>query len=100
MPEPRVHELESVWARRNKLGNLLLGKVCTIFWMPGIANFIERIDQGILVMGLESNAEVVVPSCQQAGGGHALPLHRDRISCMLHMHDVPSWCEWCRETMY
>ncbi len=76
-----------------------------VIWIPGIANLVEHVNQGVLVVfkphhenaliGVECNVEV------DHGVGRrrtqALPILQDRIPCVLHMHVVPTLCEGRRE---
>lgn len=65
-------------------------------WMAGIADIVERIDQGVLVVRLEGNAEVNRGS--NGRRAQTIPFRRDSIPFMLHVHVVPTWYNWCRET--
>ena len=59
--------------------------------MSGIADFIEYVNQGLLVVRFESNAKVNRSS--NGRGAQALPVLRDRAPCVFHMDDVPIWCD-------
>src|SRR6266702_1514402 len=58
-------------------------------WMPGTADLVESVDQAVLVVGLECNAEVDRDASRR--WSQALPSHRDSIPCMLHTLVVPTW---------
>ncbi len=59
--------------------------------IPGIADLVEHINQGILMAGFGRNEEV--DRC--AGGRLAqdLPVRRDSIPRMFHVYVVPTWRE-------
>jgi len=59
-----------------------------VLWMPGIADLIEYVNQGVLVVRLERNVEV-----DRGAGGRvteALPVNWDSIPGVLHMRVIPS----------
>ncbi len=59
--------------------------------MPGIADLIERVNQGVLVSGMERNVEA-----NRSAGGRvtkALPVGWNGIPGMFHTHVIPRWWE-------
>ncbi len=60
-----------------------------------IADPIERVNQGVLVVGPESNAEVHRDAGRRES--QALPVHQDSIPCIFPRNVVPAWCGVCRE---
>lgn len=91
--EPRVHEFECVWVWCDKLSNLFFGQVCTVFWMPGVADFVKSVNQGILKAGFERNIDVDRGTSR--GLAQPLPIGRDGNPPVLHghWHVVPTWYE-------
>ena len=63
--------------------------------MLWVANLVEGVNQGVLMVGLERKVEV------DRGLGlrvpHALPVLRNGIPCMHYLHSTPTLCERSRE---
>jgi hypothetical protein len=61
--------------------------------MLGLADLIERVNQGVLLVRLERN--VKVDGCTSGGMIVVLPLYRNRIPRMLHPRVVPTRYDRC-----
>ena len=60
-----------------------------VLWMSGVADLVEHVNQGVLVVRLEHNVEI---GCGVGGRAtKALPVIGDGIPGVLHMGVVPSW---------
>ena len=100
MFKPGVDEPKCLWVRRD----LLLGQVCAIseteqsthefrrerksggediLWVPGIADLVERVNQGILRVCLERNVEAGWRESK------ALPVGRDGTPRVLQPYIIP-----------
>ncbi len=64
--------------------------------MAGIADLVERVNQGVLTVGLQCQVEVN----RGISGWRAQSLRvlRDGIPYVLHPHFVPTWCKGSRDT--
>ena len=63
--------------------------------MVGTADFVQGVDQGVLVLGLECNVEIDGGVSTRVA--QARPVHWDRIPLVLYMHVFPTWCEGRRK---
>ena len=57
--------------------------------MPGIADLIERINEGVLTAGLESNVKINHVSGWP--GAQAVPIIRGGSPNMIQAHVLPMW---------
>jgi hypothetical protein len=57
--------------------------------MSGVTDLVERVDQCILFMRLESNVQV--DGCAGRGMALAFPLGGDGVPRVFHSHVVPMW---------
>jgi hypothetical protein len=58
-----------------------------VLWVPGLADLVKGIDQGVLAVGLERNMEVDRGAVGRVT--HADPVVRDGIPLVLYKHFVP-----------
>ncbi len=62
-----------------------------VLWVSGIADFVERIDQGVLAVGLKRKVEV-----DRGAGGRvtqSLPVGRGGIPRVFHTYVIPKSCK-------
>jgi len=55
--------------------------------MPGAADLVKRVDQGVLTLGLERNVKVDCGARRRAA--QALPVLRDGVPGVLDVHVIP-----------
>ncbi len=56
--------------------------------MLGVADLVEGVNQGVLVVGLQR--EVEVNRCASGRVAQVLPILRDGVPCVLHPRFVPT----------
>jgi len=60
-----------------------------VLWMPGAADLVKLVYQGVLTLGLERNVKVDCGVRRRAA--QALPVLRDGVPGVLDVHVVPRW---------
>ena len=61
-----------------------------VLLVPGVANFVECVGQGVLAVGLECEVEV---DCGVGGRGtKTLPVGQDGVPRVPHTYITPKWC--------
>ena len=60
-----------------------------VLWMPRAADLVQRVDQGVLMKGLESN--VKVDRGVESRMAQTLPVLWDGVPGVLDTHIVPTW---------
>ena len=75
----------------------VIGVAWDVLWVAGSTDFIEGINQGVLILGLERNVEVDRGFSGRVA--QTFPVYGDRSPCMLHPHVTPmlGGCRECAE---